>query len=352
MAKNRWFKQVLTTVTIALAAIGLLAGCAADSGDSRVAGGDRRSSEEYQHAPGAPDEPGDITQDGAEQRDAEQDGGNSGSGSSVQREPAMVVTTTTEVEVESVDQATNKLESLAHKYQGRIEHRHEELDRKYPSADFTVRIPADQHDAFISEMKALGTTNYLTTEASDVSLQKVDLDARIESLKSSIESLRKMLSGAENVADMLEIERELDGRESELQSLEAQRTELADRISMSTVELRIVQVEADAEAADEEPVFVGALGQGWSDLLAAGAGLVNLLGYALPGLIVCAVLFAALWFGLLRPRYRKARAAQQASESAAAEAMSDQLPPLPELADAHPDAADNTRAHDSVDTHN
>lgn len=343
MAKNRWLKQALTTVTIALAAIGLLSGCAATSSDSHsaVSEPNSRGSEEYpeQHEP-----------DAGGNASADQDGAGSESGASVQREPAMVVTTTTEIEAESVAEATSELEGLAHKYQGRIEHRHEQLDRKYPSADFTVRIPADQHDAFIGELKALGDTKYLNTEASDVSLQKVDLDARIDSLKSSIESLRKMLAAASNVADMLEIERELDSRQSELQSLEAQRTELGDRISMSTVELRITQTQADAEADDEGPMFLGPLGEGWHDLMAAFAGFINLLGYALPGLILCAVLFAALWFGLLRPRYRKARASQQASATAADEAMSDRLPPLPNLTAAQPDASDGSAASESAGT--
>ncbi len=347
MAKKQWLKQALTTVTVALAAIGLLSGCAAGSSgsDSTASGAAAQNSREYPEEHGL-DQPEGIAQDGAE-HDAKEPG----SGSTTPHEPAMVVTTTAEVEVDSAEQATAELESLAHKYQGRIEYRHEQIERRYPSADLTVRIPADQHDTFISELKALGTTKHLTTEASDVSLQKVDLDAQIDSLKSSIESLRKMLSEATTIGDLLEIERELDSRQSELQSLEAQRTELSDRISMSKVDLRIVQTQADTTVdSDEAPPFLGGLGQGWNDLVAAIGGVANLFGYVLPGLVVCAVLFAVLWFGLLRPRYRKARASQQASAAAAAEATSDQLPPLPEITDEHPDASSNTEATEATET--
>ena len=174
-----------------------------------------------------------------------------------------------------------------------------------PSAFLTLRIPSDELDRTLTELKKLGTVNYVSFNASDVSQQTQDLDARITSLGASVDRLLSLMSQATNTTDLIAIEGVLSARQSELESLKSQRDYLSDQIDYSTLNLEMYGEGLIAPGSPDN--FWTGVVAGWNALLATLGGALVVFGVALPWLIVLGavgvIVLLIIW---LSTRKRKA----------------------------------------------
>lgn len=283
-------KRLLAGLVTGLATFALLIGCASSSSTD-------------QGAEIAPQEL--AQQEIAPQEQAAEDGEAAASTQSV-AERDIITTTSADLRVDDVPGSVGALEQLVTQHEGRVEARTERTNDAVPEASLTIRIPADQNDAFLAALKDLGEVMQLESTAQDVTLERVDLESRISSLQSSIASLESMLEQATNVEDMLEIERELADRQAELQSLEAQLEVLAEDIAMSTVYVTLSTDQAP-QPIDEPSGFFGGLSEGWEDFLESLNDFITDLGYAIPGLLLLLVILTALWFLIGRRIWMRVR---------------------------------------------
>lgn len=279
-----------TRVTVALASAGLLAallaGCAAGAPES-----------------GSSD-PQSVSDQSAAQDGSAQEQSQSAPGSAVE-DRALVTTGTMGITTTDIAGVAQSATDLVAGYDGRVDSRYENAADDV-STTLTVRVPAEDYDALIESLRPLGEVQYLSTSVEDVTLEQADLDARIESLRASISSLRTILAQSTNVDDLLEVERELATREAELQSLESQQTLLDDQIAMSTLELTISNDEL-TNPTDEPEGFVAGLQAGWNALVFAVQGLLTILGFLLPGLVVLGIVAAIVWL-VVRALVKRSRA--------------------------------------------
>ncbi len=307
-------QRLLGGLVAGIATLALLTGCAA-SGSSDSATREQysgRYTEDYaQEAPqGAAPQDGDSA-DSAEPAAP-------GDGNTV-ADRDIITTTSADIRVEDVPGSVSKLEQLVAKYDGRVEARTERTNDEVPEAYLTIRIPAAQNDAFLTELKELGEVMQIESQAIDVTLEKVDLESRVSSLQSSIASLETMLEQATNVEDMLDIEQELSDRQAELQSLEAQLQVLSEDVAMSTVYVNIT-TDATPKPIDEPSGFFAGLAEGWNDFVESLNDFVTDFGYAFPGLVLFLIILAALWFFVARPIWKRVRKHMLAEPSQPAEA--------------------------------
>ena len=174
-----------------------------------------------------------------------------------------------------------------------------------PSAFLTLRIPSDELDRTLTELKKLGTVNYVSFTASDVSQQTQDLDARITSLGASVDRLLSLMSQATNTTDLIAIEGVLSARQSELEGLKSQRDYLSDQIDYSTLNLEMYGEGLIAPGSPDD-FWTGVIA-GWNALLATLGGALVVFGVALPWLIVLGavgvIVLLIIW---LSTRKRKA----------------------------------------------
>ncbi|ORA16146.1 DUF4349 domain-containing protein [Mycobacterium asiaticum] len=167
---------------------------------------------------------------------------------------------------------------------GRVDSRTERSGSSSPVVSLMLRIPADKLDAVLADAKKLGSVQSMSINHTDVTTQRVDLDARIDALQTSVKRLLELMSKAGNVADLLSAESQLTQRQAELDSLKAQRFTLGDEISYATITVNI-----STESKETPQGFSGALERGWHSLLgAAHAGLL-LIGFLLPWLVLLSV---------------------------------------------------------------
>ncbi|RUP05001.1 MAG: DUF4349 domain-containing protein [Mycobacterium sp.] len=164
---------------------------------------------------------------------------------------------------------------------GRADSRSERSGRSSPVVNLVVRIPADKLDGVLAEAKKLGRVESMSISHTDVTTQRVDLDARIDALQTSVKRLLELMSKAGDLADLLAAESSLTQRQAELDSLKAQRTTLHDEIDYATITVNI-----STESTATQPGFFGELGRGWHSVLAAAHGGLLMAGFLLPWLVL------------------------------------------------------------------
>jgi len=188
---------------------------------------------------------------------------------------------------------------------GRVDEdsRSEQSGSSSPTAALVLRIPSDKVDAVLADAKKLGIVESMSIEHNVVTSQRVDLDARIEALQTSVNRLLELMGRAGNTADLLAAESSLTQRQADLDSLRAQRTQLRDQITYAKINVNL-SVEP-VQPTVPRGGFLGALARGWHSLIFTAQGVVAAAGFLLPWVPVLAVL--ALVIGFVVRRRRKAR---------------------------------------------
>ncbi|MEK9599861.1 MAG: DUF4349 domain-containing protein, partial [Pontimonas sp.] len=126
----------------------------------------------------------------------------------------------------------------------------------------------------------------------DVSLQKIDLDARIDVLEAAIERLNELLAEAASTSDLIAVESALSERQAELDSLQSQRDYLSDQTLFATLSISLI---TPANATPAEPDgFLDGIVRGWESILAFFAGTIVWAGILVPWLGLVAVVAVAI----------------------------------------------------------
>jgi len=104
----------------------------------------------------------------------------------------------------------------------------------------TLRVPADQLDATIADLKPLGRVESESQSGQDVTSQFVDLQARLSNARNTEQRLIDLLRNRTGkLSDVLEVEQELDRVRGEIEQMEAQRKSMANQVSFATVNVTI-----------------------------------------------------------------------------------------------------------------
>lgn len=220
------------------------------------------------------------------------------------------VITTGSMSITATDpvEASESAVTITEQAGGRVDNRSENpaTDIQPASATLTLRIPSDELDRTLAELKKLGRLNFVSLNAQDVTQQSQDLDARITALTTSVDRLLALMASATSTTDLISIESALSSRQGELESLQSQRDFLADQIDYSTVQLELVS-EGTVAAGGPDNFWTGIIA-GWTALVAALGGLLIGLGVALPWLVVLAI-FGAFVLLIVRLFARRRKAA-------------------------------------------
>ncbi|MGR2753713.1 DUF4349 domain-containing protein [Agromyces arachidis] len=190
-----------------------------------------------------------------------------------------------------VDSATDAVGIVA-AAGGRVDSRSETpgTDLQPARATLVVRIPADDFEEVLADLRALGAVTSVQVDATDVTQERQDLDARIEALQTSVDRLLALLADADDTADLIAIESELTARQAELDGLRAQRDWLADQVDYSTLTVELLTEGVAPEAGPDD--FWSGAAAGWEALVAFASGLLVVAGVLLPWLAVLVVIGA------------------------------------------------------------
>ena len=172
----------------------------------------------------------------------------------------------------------------------------------------TLRVPADELDATLSELKKLGRVEQESQAGEDVTRQYVDLGARLSNARNTEQRLIDVLrQRTGKVADILAVEQEMARVRGEIESMEAEKKSLENRVSFATLQLRLSEeYRAQLEAAppSSETRLRNAAVEGYRNAVQAALGLVLALLSTGPTLALWLLILLAL-FWLARRLWRR-----------------------------------------------
>jgi len=168
------------------------------------------------------------------------------------------------IETKEYDKSITALENLINEFGGFIQDSRVETQtqtgRSYSlrRATYTLRIPAEKRLEFLTASGNVGTIILNETKGEDVTDKFFDSQARLEAYKTQETRLLELLSEASNLSEILEIEDRLSTVRYEIEYLTGTLSKLSALISLSTVNVEILEVrelsEPDPETFGEEIV--------------------------------------------------------------------------------------------------
>ena len=213
----------------------------------------------------------------------------------------VVKTASMTITVSNTSEAADKAAVMVEEVDGRVDSRSEDAgsDRGLARTSVVLRVPVAKLDGVVRELKTLGTVQTAETTSEDVTAQRVDLDARIKALQTSVDRLLAIMRDARDPEALISAEDALSQRQADLDSLRAQRDALGDRIEYSTVDVTFVAESIGGPAPKEYQGFMGQVERGWDTMVFVVGNLVLLFGLMLPWLIVLAVAIG-VGYGVIR----------------------------------------------------
>ncbi len=250
--------------------------------------------------------------DTAESADAAKggDGRGEGSGPQINVQPedrAIVYTAEMTVRAKDVAASAEKAKQVAVAAGGYVaDERSDSFDGSGSRATLILKVPPARYPGVIGQFgRDLGKRESLHQGTEDVTEEVADVAARVKSAEAALAQFRTLLSKAEKIGEVLEIEREISQRTADLEALQARQKALAARTGMATITLNLVGPTAAPPDDDDEPAgFFAGLVAGWKALVAAVQIGLTILGVLLPWLVLFALLALAarLLLRRLRPK--------------------------------------------------
>ncbi|MEW9530301.1 DUF4349 domain-containing protein [Microbispora sp. NPDC049125] len=263
-------------------------------------------------------------------------GGGSGGGDrkvAIQPEQRSIIyTAQMSVRVKDVQAAADRARAIVTGAGGYVA---EEKSSSLSSGDravITFKVPPAGYPDVIAQLsRDLGKRESMHQDTEDVTEEVADVDSRVKSAKSALDQFRTLLSDANKIGEILQIEREISDREAELESLQARQKSLAAQTGMATVTLTLappVPGPVKKKPKEETSGFLSGLKAGWRALVASAKVALTVVGVLLPWLVLGGVIWVVtvvIW----RRLHRDPAAPPQAHE---------QLEPVPAGAPSGPGA--------------
>lgn len=231
-------------------------------------------------------------------------------------EPLVIANANLSLYVDDVSAAANKLRDIASQVGGRISDisvstdggtvipldsaSRTEANGGIVSGWATLRVPADKLGSAVSLVSKLGSVQSSSESEYDVTMQHIDLVARLDNLKASETRMRELLAQATTVTEAIAVESELSRLRGEIDSLQGQLDALDDQVAMSTLSVQLTKTPSASQ---------GALGFNIGELLMQGVrAAVSLASTIFIGIIAIAplaLIVLIVWLIVRAVRRRK-----------------------------------------------
>lgn len=191
-------------------------------------------------------------------------------------------------------------------------------DDSYKYSRYTVRVPADSFQAFISSVSEGMHVVSMSQNAQDVGQEYFDKERRLETLKNKHDRLEDLLSKAENMTDIIELESALSDTEYEIEQFTSDLRRYDSLIDYSTVTIWIEKVSDYSQGISDELTFgqrlLRSVRQGAKDFGQGIGYLAEWLGYHIIQFVILAVIIVILWKGKVITRVKKLFGGRKTSE--------------------------------------
>jgi hypothetical protein len=151
-----------------------------------------------------------------------------------------------------------------------------------PQSEITFKLPPERFGGVMDDLARLGRERGRQVDASDVTAQLVDLDARLKTAEASLVRVRQLLADAKTVQEIVNIEAELTKRETLVEQLKGQLNQISRQVDFATVTVVFGQKLVAAGDDDDLPGPLDALAGSARVLLATLIIIVLVLAVLVP----------------------------------------------------------------------
>lgn len=162
----------------------------------------------------------------------------SGSSNTITRAQQLITTASVEIAVDSMSESIEKTMQLVSDTGGFAS---QTSIRQNSNASLKLKVPSQSLNSFLDSIASLGEEKRRNIMVRDVTEQMADNEATLANKKALRDRLRLLLKQANNVQDILSVERELTRLQSEIDSIEGSLSSLKDKVAFSEVDLQIYE---------------------------------------------------------------------------------------------------------------
>jgi hypothetical protein len=146
------------------------------------------------------------------------------------------------LKVDNLEESKNHIDTLINHYNGYYANESYNNSERESSYNLKIRIPSNHFELFVYHSETgIGEVVFKEIEARDVTDKFFDLETRLENKKKYLSRYQELLSKAQNIKEILEIEEKIRGIEEELESTEGRLKYLNDLIDYSTLNLTLTK---------------------------------------------------------------------------------------------------------------
>jgi Domain of unknown function (DUF4349) len=172
------------------------------------------------------------------------------------------------------------------------------------SGTLEIRVPSLSFDRAVGDLASLGTVLSQSVDATDVTAQYVDLQARVRTWQAQEDVLIKLMAEATTLQDTLRVQNELQDVQLQIERLQGQLRVLDDQTANATISVSLREAGAPVTKPEQTSSWLPSFRNAWHD---AVRGLLSFLFAVMVGLayLVPAALLVLLgWLGYQQVRLR------------------------------------------------
>ena len=178
------------------------------------------------------------------------------------------------LEVEDIAETMDAVAEMADEFNGYVVSSYKYEYEQGVSGRITIRVPSERFEEAFARLRQLATAvPYETTTARDVTEEYVDLEAQLSNLLATEAQYLALLKRAENVEEMLMVQRELSNVREKIERIEGRMRYLEQTSEMSLIEVNLQETEGLAESWGPSAALRSAV----RGLITFGRGLATVL---------------------------------------------------------------------------
>jgi hypothetical protein len=178
------------------------------------------------------------------------------------------------LEVENITETMDEVAEMADELNGYVVSSYKHEYERGVSGRISIRVPSEKFDEAFERLRQLAVAvPYETTTAKDVTEEYVDLEARLGNLLATEAQYLILMEEAENVEDMLRVQKELSNVREQIEQIEGRMQYLEQTSETALIELTLEETQGLTEPWSASAAFQSAV----RGLTTFGRGLATVL---------------------------------------------------------------------------
>ncbi|NLC12304.1 MAG: DUF4349 domain-containing protein [Firmicutes bacterium] len=160
----------------------------------------------------------------------------------------MILSAHLTLEVEDIERAADDIQSVVNELDGYVASlQFYDLTRERRIGQISIRVPEDKYEHALEMIDELGNVKSISENTKDVTMQYIDLEARIANMEAQEERMRELLERAETIGEIMEIERELGRIRGSIESMSGEFKYLRERVNYSSINIGLEEKDPRTE---------------------------------------------------------------------------------------------------------